>query len=63
MGTDGTIGKMAIDGGRAQVLAAALPPPTAVTLSGSYVLWVSEGVWADTGTTLPGTGSLYRLAK
>jgi hypothetical protein len=55
---------MAADGGSAQVLAASLAPPEAVTVTGSYVLWVSNGVWDDAGSsTLSNTGALFRNAK
>jgi hypothetical protein len=62
-GSDGTVGKMAGDGGSAEVLAAGLDPPEGITLSGAYVLWISSGVWGDAGDTLPGTGTLLRRSK
>jgi len=61
--SDGTVGKMAGDGGSAQVLAASLDPPEAITISGDSVLWISNGVWGDAGDTLPGTGTLVRRSK
>lgn len=62
-GSDGTIGKMTSDGGSAQVLVASLAPPEAVTVGDTYVVWISNGVWGDAGSTLPGTGALLRSAK
>jgi hypothetical protein len=64
-GTDGTVGKAATDGGSSAVLSASLITPEAVAVSGSYVLWISNGKDDGTGTggTLPSTGALLRTAK
>jgi hypothetical protein len=64
-GTDGTVGKAALDGGSSAVLSASLVTPEAVAVSGSYVLWISNGKDDGTGTggTLPNTGALLRTAK
>jgi hypothetical protein len=61
---DGTIGKMAVDGGNAQILASSLAWPKAVTVSGNYLFWLSNGVLDDAGTaTVSSTGALLRRAK
>jgi hypothetical protein len=60
---DGTVGKLVTDGGGALVLAASLATPTAVTVSGNYVFWVSEAMLDDAGSTLPNSGMLFRRAK
>jgi hypothetical protein len=64
---DGTVGKVSTDGGGKVVLAASLVSPEAVTVSGSYVFWVSNGVLDDaglgSGATIPSTGALYRRTK
>jgi hypothetical protein len=63
--TDGTIGRVSIDGGSPSTLAGTLVTPAAVTLSGPYVLWISAGTLADggNGANDPNTGALYRLPK
>jgi hypothetical protein len=61
---DGTVGKVGIDGGGKIVLAASLAAPEAVTVSGSYVFWLSNGILDDAGAgTLASTGALSRRAK
>ena len=62
---DGTLGKVAIDGGNRAVMAGSLVTPFAVTVTGSYVLWLSFGNLSATGAmgTTASTGSLTRMAK
>jgi hypothetical protein len=62
---DGTIGKMTVTGGSAQVLTSSLATPEAVTVSGNYVLWLSNGTLDTTAGvgTLSSTGALLRRAK
>jgi hypothetical protein len=61
---DGTVGKMSTDGGGAHVLAASLVTPEAVTVSGSYVFWISNGTLNEAGTGAePNTGALWHMAK
>jgi hypothetical protein len=63
-GNDGTVGKMAVTGGSAQVLAASLATPVAITISGNNVFWLSYGMINAAGTdTVPSTGALLRRAK
>jgi hypothetical protein len=63
-GNDGTVGKMAADGGSPHLLATALASPEAVTVSGSYAFWLSNGTLSTSGSgTDPNTGALYRTAK
>jgi hypothetical protein len=63
-GNDGTVGKVRVDGGGKSVLAASLAFPSAITVSGNYVFWLSYGVLDDAGTsTVPSTGALLRRAK
>jgi hypothetical protein len=64
-GNDGTVGKMASDGGSAQLLVASLATPEAITISGNNIFWLSNGALDDAGTgfTVPSTGALIRRAK
>jgi hypothetical protein len=59
---DGTVGKVAVDGGGQTVLHSALVSPEAVALSGPYLFWISNGVLGDGGAQ-PNSGSLFRTAK
>ncbi len=65
IGTDGTLGKVGVDGGGKVVLNASLTTPEAITVSGPYLLWLSNGTVQDvsTGAAFPSTGILYRQAK
>lgn len=61
---DGTVGKVGIDGTGRTVLASSLATPEAVTVSGGYVFWLSNGTLdVKTGSALPITGALTRMAK
>lgn len=62
-GNDGTIGRVGVDGGGQQVLASSVIVPYDVTVSGPYVLWISNGTPGDGGTTDPNTGQVLRLPK
>jgi hypothetical protein len=63
-GNDGTVGKVATDGGSQRVLQSALVAPEAVAVSGGYVLWLSNGTLiSGSNGTNPGTGALWRTAK
>ncbi len=61
---DGTVGKVGVNGMNQTVLASSLQTPEAVTVSGSYVFWLSNGT-LDTvnGGALAKSGSLMRTAK
>jgi hypothetical protein len=63
---DGTVGKIGADGANRTVLGAGLDTPEAVTVSGPYVFWISNGV-LDLSMTFPpakpSTGALTRMAK
>jgi hypothetical protein len=62
--SDGTVGKVAIDGGGAQVLHAALAAPFAIAVNGSFAFWASQGVPDDAGVSLmPNTGKIFRTPK
>jgi hypothetical protein len=63
IGTDGTVGRVSVDGGGQTVLASSLVTPEAVATSGPYVLWLSNGTFGDSGDTDPNTGTLMRHAK
>jgi hypothetical protein len=62
---DGTVGRLATDGGNQRVLQSSLVTPEAVTVSGNYVLWLSNGTLSAGGgpNTLPSTGALWRTTK
>lgn len=62
-GNDGTIGRVGVDGGGQQVLASSVIVPYDVTVSGPYVLWISNGTPGDSGSTDPNTGQVLRLPK
>jgi hypothetical protein len=62
-GTDGILGRVGVDGGGQNVLAQSLVTPSGVTVSGSYVFWISNGTPDDAGTTNPSSGQLLRLPK
>jgi hypothetical protein len=63
-GNDGTVGKMSTDGGAQQVLQSSLASPEDVTVSGNYVLWLSNGRLSDGGNgTDPSTGAVWRATK
>jgi hypothetical protein len=62
-GNDGTVGKMAPDGGAQHLLATALTSPEAVTVSGNYVFWLSNGTLGGSDGTEPSTGALFRSTK
>ena len=61
---DGTVGKVGTNGMNQTILASSLQTPEAVTVSGSYVFWLSNGT-LDTvnGGALAQSGSLMRMAK
>jgi hypothetical protein len=60
---DGTVGRSSTDGGAQRVLQSSLVTPEAVTVSGNYVLWLSNGTLSTGGGTAPSTGALWRTAK
>ncbi len=64
--TDGTVGRVGVDGTGETVLASRLVAPFGVTVSGNNVFWINLGNASNannaTGTT-PNTGSLWRTAK
>jgi hypothetical protein len=60
---DGTVGRLATDGGSQRVLQSSLVTPYAVTVSGNYVLWLSNGTLTSGGGTAPSTGALWRNTK
>jgi len=62
-GNDGTVGKLAPDGGGLRVLAASQATPYAVALSGNFVFWLSYAALGDGGVLEPSTGALWRTAK
>jgi hypothetical protein len=61
--SDGTVGKVPLDGGTPVVLHQTLATPEAVTVNGTYVFWLSNGTLAADGNVMDGTGVLYRSAK
>jgi hypothetical protein len=61
---DGTVGKLPTDGGAAVPLHASQVTPEAVTVSGPYVYWISNGTLdPTTGFGLPTSGALFRGPK
>ena len=60
--SDGTIGRILKSGASHTMLAAGLPTPNAITLSGAYVFWLSDGTPSASGS-LPSTGTLMRVAN
>ena len=61
---DGTVGKVTVDGKSQTILASSLVTPQAITVSGSYVLWLSNGTLDPTsGSALAKSGALMRMAK
>jgi hypothetical protein len=64
-GNDGTVGKVTSDGKTKTILASSQTSPEAVTVSGPYVFWISNGTLPAPPAvdTLPGTGKLFRAAK
>jgi hypothetical protein len=61
---DGTIGKLPTDGGTPVPLSISQVTPEAVTVSGPYVYWLSNGTLdTTTGGGLPDSGVLYRGPK
>lgn len=60
----GTIGRIALDGGGRTLIASSQINMEDVTVSGSYVFWISNGLMVDgMGNALPSTGALYRMPK
>jgi hypothetical protein len=62
-GTDGTVGKVPLDGGASTVLEQSQTTPEAVAVSGTYVFWLSNGTLTSSGGATIGTGALYRTKK
>ncbi|MGH7440128.1 MAG: hypothetical protein ACRENE_30930, partial [Polyangiaceae bacterium] len=63
-GNDGTVGRVATDGGGLHTLRASLETPEAIAVSGQYALWISNGTLSDGGSgTNPSSGALWRTAK
>jgi hypothetical protein len=62
-GSDGTLGKVSIDGGGQTNLGSGLASPFAITVSGPYVFWLDNGTPGDAGEDISGTGALYRRGK
>jgi hypothetical protein len=61
---DGTVGKVGVAGTNQTILASSLQTPEAVTVSGSYVFWLSNGTLDKVnGGALAKSGSLMRTAK
>ncbi len=61
---DGTVGKVGTNGMKQTILASSLQTPEAVTVSGSYVFWLSNGTLDKVnGGALAKSGSLMRMAK
>ena len=61
-GNDGTVGKVAIDGGARTVLHASLDSPYSIAVNASFTFWVSQGVTSGNGI-VPGTGKVFRTGK
>lgn len=62
---DGTLGKVGTDGTGQTLIAASLPAPESVRISGSYLVWLSNGATtpdANAGT-VDSTGTLTRQPK
>jgi hypothetical protein len=62
-GTDGTVGKVPLDGGASTVLHQALTTAEGVAVNGTYLFWLSNGTPASSGGATAGTGALYRTKK
>ncbi len=63
-GNDGTVGRIATDGGGRSLIASAQVNVEDVTVSGNYVFWISNGLMNDAmGNPLPSTGALFRMPK
>jgi hypothetical protein len=62
-GTDGTVGKVPLDGGAPTVLRQSLTTPEAVAVNSTYVFWLSNGTPAPGGGATAGSGGLYRQNK
>jgi hypothetical protein len=61
---DGTVGKVGTNGMNQTVLASSLQTPEAVTVSGSYLFWLSNGTLDKVnGGALAQSGALMRTAK
>jgi hypothetical protein len=63
IGTDGTVGRVGVDGSGQSVLASSLVTPEDVATSGPYVFWLSNGTMGDAGDTQSNTGALLRHSK
>jgi hypothetical protein len=64
--SDGTIGKVPVDGGPATILQKGLATPESVAVNSTYVFWISNGRLVDSsgsGETVAATGALYRTHK
>jgi hypothetical protein len=62
-GTDGTVGKVPLDGGPASVIHSQLKTPETVAVNATYVFWLSNGVMDAAGNVLSGTGAVLRSPK
>jgi sugar lactone lactonase YvrE len=64
-GTDGTVGKVPLDGGSLVQLHGQLVTPESIAVNGKYVFWLSNDTNApgSSSGTNPGTGALYRGKK
>jgi hypothetical protein len=62
-GNDGTVGKIHVGGGGQGTIAASQPWAEAVTVSGGYVFWLTNGLSDSMGNPMPNTGTLVRSAK
>jgi len=62
--SDGTVGKVALDGTAPVVLQQALAAPEALAVNSTYLFWVSSGTLsADGNSVADSTGALYRTGK
>jgi hypothetical protein len=64
VGTDGTVGKVALDGSAPVLLHQQLVTPEALGVNSANVFWISNGTVMSDGTTVASnTGTLYRTTK
>jgi hypothetical protein len=62
-GSDGTVGKVKVAGGGAGTIAASQPSTEAVTITGSYVFWLTNGLPDAMGNAMPNTGTVVRSTR